>query len=444
MRAIRLVVLSCLLGVTSVLPGAGGPLLAGAIWLVCLVLLARAHPNGLMSFACLYLLLLGLFHLGFVVPWAVGLLPGPHPEWLSSPWLGTALGLFASATLAFALGATLGETSSPDRAVPFADPSAQLFRLGKWVALLGAGMLWLGVWKLKLMTSGYDVYFERALTEDVRFFGFGLMLFPLGVLVAAIGATPAQMSGIGLAFTIVLGPLFLAGFRGPTLVQFIALLAVWAHKDLRSARRVAAAGLLVATALVPVIRMSRNIEDKTSQRAVRFEPMAVVEEAGGSFYPLMVTVESVASGAEPLWMGRSYLTGLGRILPNVSIRWSAPKTFTLSPSAWATRQADPWAYEHGGGIGFSGVAEPYLNFGLPGVVTIFLLLGYVVARCDGWLRSEPIRATIGAASFGSLLWTVRNDSVELFRVFVISALIALVAWGMTRTARTEATGHALS
>jgi len=31
-----------------------------------------------------------------------------------------------------------------------------------------------------------------------------------------------------------------------------------------------------------------------------------------------------------------------------------PPIGPVTPSAWATLQADPWAYDHGYGIGFSG------------------------------------------------------------------------------------------
>ncbi len=428
MSGVRIVALVALLGITLILPGAGGPIAAAVIWAASATILARSQPNGLMSLACIYVLVLGAFHLGLVVPSALGLALDEPPPWMQSPQLRTALGLFSTATVSVALGASLAARPQEVVALPTLPPQPQLFGVGCLVALLGAGLLWIGVWQLGLLSSGYDVYFERAVTEDVRFFGFGLMLFPIGLLVAAVGATSGQMAALGLAFAVVLGPLFLAGFRGPTLVQMMALFAVWVHKDGRTARRVAAASLLAAVILVPVIKMSRNAEADGSEAKVRVDPLAVLEEAGGSLYPLVVTAESVEPGVERLWMGRSYVMGLKRIIPNVSTRWSAPDQRVLTPSAWATLHADQWTYEHGGGIGFSGIAEPYLNFGLAGVVSVFVLIGWVLRRWDHWLCREPFRAALGAASFGCVLWTVRNDSIELFRVFALAGLTVLAAW----------------
>ncbi|BDG08520.1 O-antigen polysaccharide polymerase Wzy [Anaeromyxobacter paludicola] len=437
MRGVYTALLVALLGVTLLLPGAGGALAAAGIWLACVLVVARSHPNGLMSLACLYLVLLGLFHLGLVVPVTLHPGPGELPEWLASRHLPTALGLFSTAAVAVALGATLVPVPAREEPESHLPAEPQLFRVGRAVAALGAVLLWIGVWQLGLLSSGYDVYFERAMSEDVRFFGFGLMLFPIGLLVAAVGATPRQMAWLAAGFGLVMGPLFLSGFRGPVLVQMISLSAVWAHKDARVARRVSLIAAAAALVLIPVIRMTRNAGEE-EKRDLRVGPMAVFEEAGGSIYPLVVTAEGVESGTEPLWLGRSYLFGLKRIVPNVSTRWRAPGGRVLTPSAWATLQADPWTFEHGGGIGFSGIAEPYLNFGKAGVVLFFFAVGFVIRRFDGWLERDPFRAAVGAASFGAVLWTVRNDSIELFRVLAIASLTVLAAWAVARFAAQRA------
>jgi len=233
---------------------------------------------------------------------------------------------------------------------------------------------------------------------------------------------------LGAAVAVVLGPLFLAGFRGPTIVQVAALLAVWTRKDRRVARRITLAVAVVALLLVPVVRVSRDLGGGGSPGVRSLDPIQVVLEMGGSMYPLVVTAERVESGAEEPWLGRSWLMALGRIVPNLATRWATPGARALTPSAWATMHADAWAYDHGGGIGFSGVAEPYLNFGTPGVVVFFLLLGRLMHVWDRSLASDPYRAAIGAASFGFLLWTVRNDSMELFRAMALASIAVLAAW----------------
>ena len=191
---------------------------------------------------------------------------------------------------------------------------------------------------------------------------------------------------------------------------------------------VAAAALI----LVPAVRVARNLEQHLSSTIGRVDPLEMITESGGSLYPLTVTIERLEAGFERPWMGRSYLMAMRHIVPNVSTRWAAPGKRALTPSTWATMHADEWVFEHGGGIGFSGVAEPYLNFGIPGLVLFFVILGFLVQRWDRWLGSDPFRAAVGSASFGSILWTVRNDSIELFRVVALASVTVLGAWVVVR------------
>lgn len=131
-------------------------------------------------------------------------------------------------------------------------------------------------------------------------------------------------------------------------------------------------------------------------------------------------------------MGRSYWMAVKRVIPNVALRWRARPETELTPSAWATRLTDRWTFEHGGGVGFSGVAEPYLNFATAGVVVFFLLLGYAIHRFDAWLGNDPFRGAIGAATFGFVLWSVRNDVMELFRALALASATVLAAWVVAR------------
>lgn len=432
--ALHVIALLVLLCATLLLPGAGGALASAGIWVLCLVIVARSEPNGLLSLPSLYLLLLGLFHLGLVVPNALGATSEAPPRWIHSSQLGTALGLFSTAVVAFTLGTRLHAPGpSKDHPGELLAPQRQLFWAGGAVALIGATLLWIGIAQLGILSSHYTAYYERALTEDVRFFGFGRMLFPVGLVVAAVGATRRQMLALGAGMTLVLGPLFVQGFRGPLIVHGMALLAVWANKDRRMARRLAGVALAGAIVLVPAVRLARNEDAALLRSAGAVAPFAFVLEAGGSLRPLVVTAEAVESRSERLWMGRSYVSSARRIVPNLSARPAT--TDALAPNAWATLLADPWVFERGGGIGFSGVAEPYLNFGVPGVLLVFLGLGLVLHASDGWLRAvrnAPFRAAISAACFGFVLWTVRNDAMEVGRAFAIASVTVLGAWALAR------------
>jgi hypothetical protein len=442
MSALRTCGLAALLIVILLVPGAVGPLGAASIWAVCMFVLVRSSPRGVLSLPPLYLAFLGLFHLGLVVPMALGARPTEIPEWTRSPQLGTALSLVAVACVAFTLGAA-GRPHPLEEDSPPPISQRQLFQVGVLAAIVGAAFLWIGAWQLGVMSSGYGEYFERAVVEDVRLFGFGLLFFPIGVLVASAGATPRKMLALGGLVLVVLGPLFLTGFRGPTLVLATALLAVWERKQRLVARGVAIAVVAAAIVLVPAIRATRDRDGPSSASHGPVDPLAGLYEAGGSLYPLVVTAEAMRYRGEPPWMGRSWEMAVERVLPNLGAR-PATGDRSRTPSGWATLHADPWAYENGYGIGYSGVAEPYLNFGVTGVVGFFLLLGLALRRSDGWLASRPFRAAVAAAAFKSVLWTVRNDAMELPRSIAFAGAIALGAWAIQRLRARDRSGEALT
>ncbi len=435
MNAIRILFLTTLLGLTLLVPSAAGmPLVAAGIWVVCLAVLARSHPEGTLSFAWLYLLLLGVFHLGLVVPLALGWTQATPPAWMSFGSLPASVSLVSTAIAAFTLGARLLGGSRRD-APPAELPGRPVLLLaGSLVALLGAGLILVGGRQAGVLSGSYGAIFQRAVTADFRAFNVGMMVFPIGVVVAAVGASRRQMLPLAAVVLALMAPLFLAGFRGPVIVHLATLLAVWAHKDGRMARRAALVLAVAAIVLVPAVRMTRDERRDVREGLVGFDPLALFLEAGTSLYPLVVTTDRIGSGDEPLWMGKSYLLALSRVIPNIGERASADVR-ALTPNGWATLHADRWLFERGGGIGFSGVAEPYLNFGLAGVVAFFLLLGLVMQRWERWLERDAFRAAIGSATFGFVLWTVRNESMELFRSMAIAAVVVGGALWLHRVLR---------
>jgi len=94
---------------------------------------------------------------------------------------------------------------------------------------------------------------------------------------------------------------------------------------------------------------------------------------------------------------------------------------------------DPWTYKNYGGMGFSAIAEPYMNFGLPGVVLYFIVLAFFLV----WLEQLSIRSSYTLAAWalilGPLLWTTRNDFSNFFRpaVWGLLALAAIRAFSKT-------------
>ena len=84
----------------------------------------------------------------------------------------------------------------------------------------------------------------------------------------------------------------------------------------------------------------------------------------------------------------------------------------LNPSQWAAVQVYGFsvAIYDNLGTGFSAVAEPYMNFGLIGVLAYFLILGVLLGRMDrSNLPLEYAWLFFGTFLHWHLLLTVRNE-----------------------------------
>jgi len=127
--------------------------------------------------------------------------------------------------------------------------------------------------------------------------------------------------------------------------------------------------LLVAIPIIGVVR-DEPLNDRNFGSAVNILDAPV--EMGQSIRPLVETEALI--GPADFRYGKTYLIAIKTIIPNLAFRWQAPATEALDelpPSQWITALADPWAYKNYGGMGFSAIAEPYMNFGIIGVVGYF-------------------------------------------------------------------------
>ena len=120
--------------------------------------------------------------------------------------------------------------------------------------------------------------------------------------------------------------------------------------------------------------------------------------------------------------------------------WERPgRRSTSAPAAWITSRVSPFSFSTGGGIGYSGVAEPYLNFGMPGVLIIFFGLGYFLMRQENSRRGSVYRTAVLACSYAALLWTVRNDFGNFARPVAWSILFVFAVYLLAERRRSRTT-----
>jgi oligosaccharide repeat unit polymerase len=412
-------------------------MVAAAVLLASLLLSSFGLHLPITTAPMLYLILLGLFHLGLVVPWVLGAYDINRVPWFTPYGLSRALALITYSLLAYQFGllaALRGEAFSDDSTVEhewkFQD--SKLFAVGNSLFLLGALMFVVGLIQLDPVgyykLTYYDTFRLRA-ESDPRLFGAGIMFASIGSCLAVAGAPKRKLWFTFLSTGTWAFILFYLGFRGPAIIICLVVYTLSLKKGIEFPRWFPWLCFVLLLVAIPIIGMVRDepLNDRTFDNSINI--LDAPAEMGQSIRPLIETESLI--GPTDYRHGKTYLIALKSIIPNLAFRWQASSTEVLDdlpPSQWITALADPWTYKNYGGMGFSAIAEPYMNFGVAGVVGYFLLLAYALVRLEQVsIRSSYALATWGLI-LGPMLWTTRNDSSNFFRPVVWGLLLLAVLW----------------
>lgn len=388
-----------------------------------------------LSPASAYLNVLAVFHLGLVLPIAAGIAVGPIPAWVRSGSLQSALLLLLLSFGCFAWGAVWAATrAKPARPAHIEWRNNALFYCGLAAIVAGGGSLLWGVRELGFSRFSEATYFETyrlTRTYDPRFFVTSLQLTPMGFYLALAAAPRERIPAVAWAGAAWAAMIFVLGYRGFALTPVAAGLVILSKREVRLPRWALAGGVAALLVAIPISRQLR--ETKLSERTMSasefsLAPLEAIQEMGGSLRPLVHTIALMEN--EPYRWGRTYWQALGQVAPNLSLRWQGEiyqPVEDLPPSHWVSRLAAPWNYENFGGLGFSAVAEPYMNFGSWGVAVAFWLLGYGLVRLDAVDMVRPTQLACWGMVLGPLLWATRNGAGVFVRPAVWGLALTLLA-----------------
>jgi oligosaccharide repeat unit polymerase len=381
----------------------------------------------------LYLALLGLFHLGLVVPWALGLYNVGQIPWFRIHGMAQPLTLIIYSILSFQFGLFLAFSTHTNAKKSFKKDDSNLedtrvFTAGCLLFLTAAIMFVADLMALDPVGYYRMTYSEivtRQLESAPRFFGSGMTISFIGLYLAAAGASRRQLQTALLATGLWVSMLFYIGYRGPALIAGLIVCVIGLKKRVRFPGWfpwAVTAFLLVAVPIESVVREKAPNERSFIRSFSGINILDAPAEMGASIRPLIETLDLIGPGQ--FRHGATYLLGLKGILPNLSPRWRPgmreQSVDDLPPSYWITAVAEPWVYKNYGGLGFSAVAEPYMNFGTPGVVIFFLLLAFLLIHIERISIRSSYALAGWALILGSLLYTTRNDFSSFFRT---------TAWG---------------
>lgn len=395
-------------------------LLTGVLALVSLFRLNRRRP---FSLGPVYGSLFLLFHLGLLVPIALGISPSVlNPldmQWVLSDAFTSASLIVTMASSALMLG-YLAAFNPANQRSRVDQPEA-------WMRYRSAGHIGLAVlslgcllWVYNVLVSGAALsgsYVEFLDATNSTSMPIAYVMMGLAMPTLSAGPSPtARLAGL-VIFAVWSVPAFMLGLRGEVILPIAAYLVVAArrrHIPLRPWMGLAFVGGLGLGAAVRVIRQvgfGSGFDPST------FRPFDGITELGYSIRPLVVASDLHERYLEPYVGIDTYLAPfrrfiVGRLLGGDVIPVADdPAVF----GAMISRRVGP--------IGGSPVAEAFHAGGVLAVVVVIALIGVLVARLDS-LESTPLRnVLIGTVGFVLLLW-VRNDFTPV--PFEIAAVVAMV------------------
>jgi len=151
--------------------------------------------------------------------------------------------------------------------------------------------------------------------------------------------------------------------------------------------------------------------------------VAILSEMGGSIRTVAHTLELVPD-IRGYDFGVGYLNALFTVIPNLF--WSIhPAMLRGTASNWITMTIDPISAYIGGGIGYSFIAESYLNFGWIGSPLVLFGFGFAYAKLVFWAQKsgDPARIAMLGSFLAFVLFFARSESVLVIRPLIWYALV---------------------
>lgn len=305
-----------------------------------------------------------------------------------------------------------------------------------------------------VMAYGYFALFQQEAQTGFAATNRVLAAFLVPAALFLLAGSKGRRITIALSGTLILSYSFihfLLGSRGWATMPLIAFLWLW-HRCIGSIPRVAllviAGGLLFI--VFPLVKDIRNIagEDRLSFlvlieafSSIDNPVIAIISEIGGSMGTIAYTLELVPD-IRRFDVGEGYLYSLLTIVPNVF--WEIHPTVARGLAGeWLVETVDPIQALLGGGLGFSFIAEAYLNFGWVGVPITAAVIGFLFGKLVLWADRccNPGRWAMIASFLAFFLFFARSETAHVIRPLVWYSFIPYASIYLLRDFRNKMEGR---
>ncbi|WP_209560543.1 O-antigen polymerase [Frigoribacterium sp. PvP032] len=391
---------------------------------------AVAGRRRLWSGGFFFVLLIGLFHLGIPAVFATNSsIPTRYadylPLWLSNGApITESLWLSVTAMTSIAVAYVIASNKTDNTfAVQPSSRTEGLALGGLVLVVLGAGMYlgYVAIAAPELLTGAGKRYYEQTVSGNAPI-AYGTIIVSIGSVLAAAGQKSRTRNvafGVFLVFTLAT---LAFGSRTAALYSVVAVVVVVARLQRMPRQRVAIVSVLLGLMVVSAVQQVRD-EGLSGASVGEFvgSPASAATEMGLTLRPVVETVQWFENG-EDYRYGSTYVAGVERLIEGVFGLDRPPSTEDERFAGALVRdRVDLFQ------IGYSIVAEAYLNFGPFGLAAFFAALGVLFGRWDSQNLGNGLSAARYGIVFVALIAHVRQAS----NITLTSIIIGLVAVEVT-------------
>ena len=391
-------------------------------WLILSALLAYALPKGIWSICFIFFSAFSIFHGGLVFVSAVGLITDKDILYSISFWFHRAETLYAIylmnfTMLIYALTAiTFSKKASAIR-------DALDVRLIKRFHHIGGALL------LFMITTFLLVGFATGALQSYTAYLTVINQSPLVTLLfvyiylfmgmAVVFVSVSYRPGFGylyfIAFTIWAIIAFKVGLRGEVMFPSCVAAAILGRRKIPIGTFKLSIMIFIMLIAIVIVKNARLSGDYSEIDNIN--PLNAVAEMGSSLRTVQEVVKWRNEGFKLLY-GASYWAPFERQLA-LFLPIERP------PAKKDKRLLNVVVQEKAGPIGFSPVAEAYLNFGEKGIVFIAFILGISLAKFDSIASTVRADTLMGVALI-PLFIMIRNSFTFIPVQTIIGIVIALI------------------
>lgn len=230
---------------------------------------------------------------------------------------------------------------------------------------------------------------------------------------------------------------FLLGSRSSAVMPLISFFWLW-DRHIKKIPRViiTISGISILVIIFPLISLIRNVtgEDKFSLSFIinTFTTIenplnAILYEMGNSMNTIAYTINFVPD-LHNYDLGIGYFYALLTAFPNLF--WDIHPTVAHGLYAnWLVWLVDPTFAARGGGLGYSFLAEAFINFGYAFSLLFLVLLGFLLGKFVAWGddKSSPAKLATLAIGISFLLFLARGETASYVRPILWYTIIPYVA-----------------